>query len=113
MERACQIKIHKRKFDIKYSKKAFTLIELLVVIAIIALLLSIIIPALSLVKEKSKNLQCRANIRSLAAAFRLYTETNDGKVFGYGIGRLITYGCFKFRANWEILTRSVIAPRQN
>ena len=66
-----------------------------------------------LVKEKSKNLQCRANIRSLAAAFRLYTETNDGKVFGYGIGRLITYGCFKFRANWEILTRSVIAPRQN
>ena len=68
----------------KTKPKAFTLIELLVVIAIIALLLSIVMPALRLVKEKGKNLSCRANIRSLATAFRLYTETNDGRVFGYG-----------------------------
>ena len=67
------------------KKNGFTLIELLVVIAIIALLLSVIIPALNLAKEKAKNLQCRANIRSLALGFRLYTETNDGEVFGYGI----------------------------
>jgi prepilin-type N-terminal cleavage/methylation domain-containing protein/prepilin-type processing-associated H-X9-DG protein len=65
-------------------KKGFTLIELLVVIAIIALLLSIIVPALGLAKEKAKNLQCRANVRSLGQAFRLYTEQNRGKVFGYG-----------------------------
>lgn len=68
------------------KRSAFTLIELLVVIAIIALLLSVILPALRLAKEKARNLSCRANVRSLAQAFRLYTETNDGKVFGYGSG---------------------------
>ena len=66
--------------------KGFTLIELLVVIAIIALLLSVLLPALRIAKEKAKNLSCRANVRSLSQAFRLYTEINDGKVFGYGSG---------------------------
>jgi prepilin-type N-terminal cleavage/methylation domain-containing protein/prepilin-type processing-associated H-X9-DG protein len=66
------------------KNRGFTLIELLVVIAIIALLLSVLMPALKLVKEKVKNLYCRANIRSLSVGFRLYTEDNDGKVFGYG-----------------------------
>lgn len=66
------------------TNKGFTLIELLVVIAIIALLLSIIVPALGLAKEKAKNLHCRANVRALGQAFRLYTEKSGGKVFGYG-----------------------------
>ena len=70
----------------RYRKimRGFTLIELLVVIAIIALLLSVVMPALRLAKEKARNLSCRANVRSLAQAFRLYTEMNDGRVFGYG-----------------------------
>ena len=68
-----------------HRKNGFTLIELLVVIAIIALLLSVIMPALNLAKEKANNLSCRANVRSLSLGFRLYTEANDGEVFGYGI----------------------------
>ncbi len=63
--------------------KGFTLIELLVVIAIIALLLAIVMPALSLAKEKAKNLSCRANVRSLALALRLYSEQTNGKLFSY------------------------------
>jgi prepilin-type N-terminal cleavage/methylation domain-containing protein/prepilin-type processing-associated H-X9-DG protein len=66
------------------KNRGFTLIELLVVIAIIALLLSIVVPALGLAKEKARNLQCRANVRSLGQAFRLYSEQSGGKVFGYG-----------------------------
>ncbi len=66
------------------SKKGFTLIELLVVIAIIALLLAILTPALNKVKEIAKTIICRTNVRSLVLGFRLYAETNDGKVFGYG-----------------------------
>ena len=66
------------------KSKGFTLIELLVVIAIIALLLSIIMPALGLAKEKAKNISCRANVRSMSLAFRMYTEQSDGKVFRYG-----------------------------
>ena len=69
-----------------HRKNGFTLIELLVVIAIIALLLSVIMPALKLAKEKANNLSCRSNVRSLALGFRLYTETNEGKVFDYGAG---------------------------
>ena len=63
---------------------AFTLIELLVVIAIIALLLAVLVPGLQKAKELAKNVVCRTNIRSLSVGFRLYTETNDGKVFRYG-----------------------------
>lgn len=67
----------------KSSKRGFTLIELLVVIAIIALLLSIIVPALRIAKEKAKNLSCRANVRGLSQALRLYSEQSNGRMFTY------------------------------
>ena len=65
------------------KSNAFTLIELLVVIAIIALLLSIVMPALRKVKESAKTLVCRTNVRSLTLGFRLYAETNNQKGFIY------------------------------
>ena len=57
--------------------KAFTLIELLVVIAIIALLLSILMPALKEVKKQAQALICRSNIRQIGLAAYFYTEAND------------------------------------
>lgn len=63
--------------------KGFTLIELLVVIAIIALLMSITFPALRLAKERAKSLLCRANVRSLGLALRVYSEDTGGKLFSY------------------------------
>ena len=71
------------------KSKGFTLIELLVVIAIIALLLSIIMPALGLAKEKARSIACRANVRSMSLALRLYTEDTDGKLFSYLTGLYI------------------------
>jgi len=62
------------------EKKAFTLIELLVVIAIIALLLSILTPALRKVKGKAQNLICSTNLRSLFTAWAMYSSSNDGKL---------------------------------
>lgn len=61
-------------------KKAFTLIELLVVISIIALLLSIMIPALSKAKEMAAGIPCLANQRTIALAFHLYQEENSGRL---------------------------------
>jgi prepilin-type N-terminal cleavage/methylation domain-containing protein/prepilin-type processing-associated H-X9-DG protein len=63
----------------KYKKSAFTLIELLVVIAIIALLLSIIIPALKRAKEKAQFLTCEFNLKAYGMTMKLYLGEWDDK----------------------------------
>ncbi len=59
------------------NEKGFTLIELLVVIAIIALLLSIMVPSLRLVKEKAMNIMCQNNLRQYAITAEMYLTGND------------------------------------
>lgn len=59
-------------------KKGFTLIELLVVIAIIALLLTVIMPALKRAKESGKRTLCLFNVKSLTAGWVMYVQENDG-----------------------------------
>ena len=64
------------------QKKAFTLIELLVVIAIIALLLAILMPALSIVKEKARVIVCQTNQKNLVLGWQLYAGDYDGRLVG-------------------------------
>ncbi len=59
-------------------KAGFTLIELLVVIAVIALLMSVLLPALGRAREQGKQTVCTAHSNSLAMCFRLYGEDYDG-----------------------------------
>lgn len=59
------------------KKRAFTLIELLVVIAVIAILLSIILPALSKAKEIARMMVCGTNEKSLVMASKLWADDND------------------------------------
>jgi len=61
----------------------FTLIELLVVIAIIALLMSILMPALQRVKKQARTVACQANLRQWGTIFSIYFEDNNG-YFAYG-----------------------------
>jgi prepilin-type N-terminal cleavage/methylation domain-containing protein len=61
------------------TKRGFTLVELLVVIAIIALLMSILMPALARVRKQAKLVICQSNLNQLSIAFAGYTGDNDGK----------------------------------
>lgn len=58
--------------------KAFTLVELLVVIGIIALLVAILLPALSKSREQAIRIQCASNIRQWGQAFAAYGNENKG-----------------------------------
>ena len=62
------------------KNRAFTLIELLVVIAIIALLLSIITPALHQVKERARRLLCSNRLKQWGIAIHHYSAANSDKM---------------------------------
>jgi len=59
---------------------AFTLIELLVVISIIALLVSILMPALNTARQQATGAVCLANQKTMALAWVMYYDDNDGMI---------------------------------
>ena len=84
------------------KKKAFTLIELLVVIAIIALLMSILMPALAKVKRQAQGVACQSVLRQWSLMFTMYTEDSDGWV---PAGYTWEYGQLKLKGFWIVALR--------
>jgi prepilin-type N-terminal cleavage/methylation domain-containing protein/prepilin-type processing-associated H-X9-DG protein len=70
----------RRQYTDPALPEAFTLIELLVVIAIIAILASLLLPALSRTKAKAQSVSCINNLSQLAKASEMYTGDNHDEL---------------------------------
>jgi|SRR5687768_1376948 prepilin-type processing-associated H-X9-DG protein/prepilin-type N-terminal cleavage/methylation domain-containing protein len=61
------------------ESRAFTLVELLVVIGVVALLVGILLPALSAARNSAKTASCLSNLRQLALAAQVYAQNHNGR----------------------------------
>jgi prepilin-type N-terminal cleavage/methylation domain-containing protein/prepilin-type processing-associated H-X9-DG protein len=70
--------VTRRRNHYRGRRGAFTLVELLVVIGIIALLISILLPALNKAREQASSIKCLANLHQIGLAFAMYENDKGG-----------------------------------
>lgn len=68
-----------------HRRRGFTLIELLVVIAIIALLMGIMLPALSKVRNQARGVVCKSNLNQWGKIFYLYAHDNNSRFMVWNV----------------------------
>ena len=86
--------------------KGFTLVELLVVIGIIALLISVLLPALSKARQQASLVQCESNMRQIGQAIVMYSGDNQGRLpYGFWGGGTGSTG----ESVWSVLIQPYIS----
>lgn len=97
------------------SRFAFTLVELLVVIGIIALLISVLLPALNKARQSASQAKCMANLRTIGQAIGLYTNVYKGMLpFGIVEDGMVFQGGGSYRGDldhWDTLLLRVMSAK--
>jgi prepilin-type N-terminal cleavage/methylation domain-containing protein len=92
-------------------RSGFTLIELLVVIAIIALLLGILMPALSRVKKQARSVACQATLKQWGTIWTMYCDDNDGRFCDAGdLGWLRGTWVLALRPQYRTKSKILLCP---